>query len=259
MWEFAANLTMLWTEREVYDRFSAAAEFGFTRVELLFPQFLNTARIARALEEHGLRFVLFDSRAGDWERGERGLLGLPGREGELKESIEEAIELAKRLDTRLVNVLAGVVPEGIARMACLEIAVENLRRVAPDAERNDVVLLIEALNDVDVPGYLASTVDQAAEIVEAVESPAVGLQFDQYHIAMAGGDPVPLYQRHAQLVRHVQIADAPGRHEPGTGTQPIDEFLRELGRTGYAGSVGLEYAPSTTTEESLCWLEAAWG
>ena len=254
MWQFAANLTMLWTDRDIYARFAAAAASGFSRVELLFPQLLDADSVTAALDEHRLSFVLFDARPGDWEVGERGLLGLPGREEELRESVEEALRLAKIFHTRRINILSGIVPAGTTPAECIRVAAENLRRMAPLAEREGVLLLIEPLNDVDVPGYLVPTVDEAAALVEAADSPAVRLQFDQYHVGMSGDDPVSSYRRHAHLVEHVQIADVPGRHEPGTGMQPIGSLLEELSRMNYEGSVGLEYIPSGKTEDSLAWL-----
>jgi hydroxypyruvate isomerase len=251
---FAANLSMLWPELDVYDRFKAAAEAGFSRVEILFVHALDHARIHALLQEHGLELVLFDPSPGDWEAGERGTLCVPGREAEFRRSIEDAVRAAELFGTRRLNTIAGILPPGVARQAAQYTAVDNLRQSAPLAEQAGVMLLVENINTTDMPGYFADTVDRAAAVVEATDRPNVRLQLDQYHVGMMGGDPLEALRRHRPLVEHVQIADVPGRHEPGTGHQPIDEFLAELDALGYAGSVGLEYRPSGSTDSALEWL-----
>ncbi|MCA1644107.1 MAG: TIM barrel protein [Chloroflexi bacterium] len=251
---FAANLSMLWPELDVYDRFSAAAEAGFSRVEILFVHALDRDRIARLLTENGLELVLFDPAPGDWDGGERGLLSLPGREAEFAQSIAAALDAAKRFGTRRLNAIAGVPPPGVTRQAALQTAVRNLQQAAPAAAAAGVLLLVENINTVDMPGYFAETVDRAAELVQAVDRPNVRLQLDQYHVGMMGGDPRAVLSKYGDLVEHVQIADVPGRHEPGSGQQPIREFLADLDVRGYAGAVGLEYRPSASTDAALAWL-----
>ena len=251
---YAANLTLLWPELDVYDRFRAAAAAGFRRVEILFVHELDHDRIEQLLRELNLELVLFDPRPGDWSAGERGLLGLPGREAEFAASIEEALAAAERFGTRRLNALAGLLAQGASREQAERTAVSNLRSAAPLAQRRGVTLLVEAINSIDMPGYLADTVHRAAALVEAADHPAVRLQLDQYHVGMMGHDARQALRRYAALVEHVQIADVPGRHEPGTGQQPIFEFLADLDALGYAGAVGLEYRPSTSTEASLAWL-----
>lgn len=251
---FAANLSMLWPELEVYDRFEAAADAGFSRVEILFVHALDHDRIARLLKQHHLELVLFDPAPGDWDSGERGLLSLPGREAEFAQSIRDALVAAKQLGTGRLNAIAGVLPPGITRAAAEATAIANLRAAAPLAEAAGVLLLVENINTVDMPGYFADTVDRAAALVQAVDRPNVRLQLDQYHVGMMGDDPRAALAQHRELVEHIQIADVPGRHEPGTGKQPIHEFLDDLDEVGYVGGVGLEYRPSTTTEAALAWL-----
>jgi hydroxypyruvate isomerase len=252
---FAANLSMLWTELDPYERFAAAAWHGFRHVEMLFPHELDAARLERTLREHQLELVLFDPAPGNWAAGERGLLCLPGREDEFMRSVHDAIALATRLGSRRLNALAGIVPPGTSPSAATDVAIANLRQAAPVVEQAGLTLLVEPINAIDMPGYLAATVEKAVELVNAAESPAIRLQLDQYHVAMSGGDAIATLRRYQPLVAHVQIADVPGRHQPGTGEQPIDAFLDELDRVGYAGYVGLEYRPLGTTEESLAWLE----
>ena len=253
--KFAANLTMLWQELDPYARFQAAADAGFTNVEILFPHELEEDRLESTLERLGLHLVVFDPAAGDWAGGERGLLSLPGREVELLHTVREAIKLAQRLGTTRLNTLVGVPPPGVTDAEAEATILTNLRRVAPLAHEAGITLLIEAINNVDMPGYWAHNVAKAVHIVEAVSHPNVRLQLDQYHAAMAGDDPIACLHAHLPLVAHVQIADVPGRHEPGTGSQPIAEFLDDLDRVGYEGFVGLEYRPLVDTASSLRWMQ----
>jgi hydroxypyruvate isomerase len=252
--KFAANLSMLWPELDVYDRFGAAAEAGFRRVEILFVHELDHDRIARLLRGNGLELVLFDPEPGNWESGERGLLCVPGREDDFLRTVREAIQATQRFGTRRLNCICGIVPEGVPREEAERTALSNLRNAAPLAQAAGVFLLIENINPTDMPGYFADTVDKAAALVRAANHPSVRLQLDQYHVGMVGGDAREELRRHAMLVEHVQIADVPGRHEPGTGEQPIEEFLEELDGIGYGGAVGLEYRPQSTTDEALLWL-----
>ena len=254
--KFAANLTMLWTDLDPHERFAAAARQGFHHVEMLFPHELDRDRLVATLHEHQQEMVLFDPAPGNWAGGERGILCLPGREREFIGTVNDAITLARRLGTKRLNALAGIVPAGVSRETATEVAIGNLRSAAPLIEQAGLTLMVESINGVDMPGYLLDTVDKAAALVHAAGSDSVRLQFDQYHCAMSGGNPVEAFRKYASLSRHVQIADVPGRHQPGTGQQPIEEFLDELDRMGYDGYVGLEYRPQGTTEESLSWLEA---
>jgi 2-dehydrotetronate isomerase len=251
---WSANLNLLWPNRDVYERVSAAAAAGFRHVELLFPQDLDLARLETSLARSGARMVLFDATAGDWSAGERGLTTLPGREAEFDASIQTALELAARFGTRLVNVLAGIpLPDADTRVV-RETALRNLRAAADRAAPAGVTLLVESLNTAEVPGYWAGTVDVAAALVREVGRGNVRLQLDQYHVGRMGGDPLRALDEHFDILGHVQIADVPGRHEPGTGSQPIGEFLEALEARGYAGFVGLEYRPLGDTDAGLAWL-----
>lgn len=252
--KFAANLTMLWPELDVYDRFAAAAQAGFKRAEILFVHALDQQRISQLLAEHGLELVLFDPNPGNWDAGERGLLCLPGREAEFAESIRAALETARKFGTRRLNAIAGVVPPGVSREDAERTAIQNLKAAAPLAEQAGVYLLVENINTTDMPGYVADTPERAAALVEAADHPSVRLQLDQYHVGMMGGDARAALRQYLPLIEHVQVADVPGRHEPGTGQQPIREFLSDLDALGYRGSVGLEYRPAGATEAALEWL-----
>jgi hydroxypyruvate isomerase len=245
---------MLWPELDVYDRFRAAADAGFTRVEILFVHTLDIARIEQLLRNLRLTLLLFDPSPGDWEAGERGLACNPDRREEFQRTLDEALETARRLDVRRLNVLTGVPTPNVGPDTAHESLVANFQWAAPRAAAAGVMLLIENINPTDFPGYHVRTVERAADLVRAVSAPNVRVQFDQYHVGMVGGDARALIREYMGLVEHVQIADVPGRHEPGTGQQPIAEFLSDLDGLGYRGAVGLEYRPSGPTEAAIGWL-----
>jgi hydroxypyruvate isomerase len=182
------------------------------------------------------------------------LLSLPGREAEFMDSVREALRTAKLFGTRRLNAIAGVLPAGVKREDAERTAVANLKQAAPLVQDEGVFLLIEPINNVDMPGYLADSVGRGVALVERAEHPSVRLQLDQYHVGMMGGDARVELRKYADLVQHVQIADVPGRHEPGTGQQPIAEFLADLDSVGYTGAVGLEYRPLGSTDDALSWL-----
>ena len=251
---FAANLSMLWPELDVYDRFAAAKRAGFSRVEMQFIQMLDPQRLQYLLRENQLELVLFNPEAGNWDAGERGVACIPGRESELQRALEQAFATAKQLGNRRLNVLTGIPSDGADAATAHRCIVENLRAVAPLAQQDDMLLLVENINDVDTPGFYVTTVERAARVVDEVGHPNVRIQFDQYHVGMMGGDARALFRQYKRLVEHVQIADVPGRHEPGTGQQPIREFLADLDALGYSGTVGLEYRPNAATDAGLEWL-----
>jgi hydroxypyruvate isomerase len=252
--KFAANLSMLWPELDVYDRFRAAAEAGFSRVEILFVHTLDTTRIKQLLEEQHLELVLFDPAPGDWEAGERGLACNPDRRDEFQRTVTHALETARLLGVPRLNLLTGIPTPEVSPEVAHRSIVENFVWAAPRAQQAGVSLLVENINPTDFPGYYVTSVERAAAIVSDVGEPNVRVQLDQYHIGMVGGDARALLRTHLGVVEHVQIADVPGRHQPGTGNQPIREFLAELDALGYRGNVGLEYRPSGATDAALEWL-----
>ena len=252
---YSANLTTLWPELDdPYDRFGAAAAAGFARVERLFIHDLDIDRVGELLADLGLELVLFDPYPGDWEAGERGLLALPGRESELREAVLAAIDAARLLGTRLLNVLSGMLPEGVPREQALEVASGNLATLAPKAQNAGITLLVEPINALDWPGYAVPTVGDALEVIGQVDHEAVRLQFDAYHVARSGDDIFERLDATIDLIRHVQLADVPGRHQPGTGTLLYRTFLNHIDELGYDGAVGLEYFPAGDTTQALAWL-----
>jgi hydroxypyruvate isomerase len=252
--KFAANLSMLWPELDVYDRFGAAANAGFTRVEILFVHTLDTSRIGRLLDDHGLELVLFDPAPGDWDGGERGLACNPDRGVEFQRTIVDALETAQRLRVHRLNVLTGIPRPDVSPDKAWGTLVENFLWAAPLAKSAMVNVLVENINTTDFPGYYVSTVERAAQLVKDVYQPNVRVQLDQYHVGMVGGDARAALREYLPVVEHVQIADVPGRHQPGTGQQPIREFLADLDALGYQGAVGLEYRPDGPTDAALEWL-----
>lgn len=250
---FAPNLSLLWPELDPLGRVAAAAAAGFRFVEMQFVHDLDSHRLKEALVRHDVELVLFDIPPGDWAGGERGLLCLPGRESDFADSLRLALSLAELLGTRKVTALAGLAVDGISPATRMSTAVANLVRGGELALRYGVEILVEAINRADVPDYFLPRLSEAAELVELVGLPNVRLQFDQYHVSMSGADPLTELTAHFHLVGHVQVADVPGRHEPGTGTAPIRELCGQLDALGYTGYVGLEYVPSNGTANSLLW------
>jgi len=252
--EYSANLTMLWADRPALERFGAAAAAGFTSVEMLFPQDLPLPDLETALEESALSMSLFDFNCGDWGAGERGIAALPARASEFREKAVRDIELAVRLGTGTMTILAGIRPHGVEPNACDEMLVANIAHVADLAAEYGITVTLEAINNHDLPGFHVRTVDQAIAILDEVSRPNAQLQLDQYHVSREGEDPVAVLERHFERVGHVQIADSPGRHEPGTGAAPLRRFLERLDELGFRGRIGLEYVPSGDTDRSLAWL-----
>ncbi|HET6921551.1 MAG TPA: hydroxypyruvate isomerase [Anaeromyxobacteraceae bacterium] len=254
---FAANLSMLFGEVDFLDRFEAAARAGFRGVEAQFPYDWPAEAIAERLRRHRLELVLHNLPAGDWAGGERGIACHPGREVEFREGVERALRYAAALGCRQVNCLAGIAPAGVAPGAVRRTLVANLRLAAARLGEAGLRLNVEAVNSRDVPGFWLDGSAQAAGIVEEVGAPNLFLQLDAYHARAMGEDLAAAVERFLPRIGHVQIADHPGRHEPGTGQTDLAAFLGMLDRRGYAGWVGCEYRPLGRTEAGLGWL-APW-
>lgn len=257
--KFAANLTMLFTETAFLDRFGAAARSGFDAVEYLFPYDYDKGALRGRLAEHGLKQVLHNLPAGNWAAGERGMACLPDRITEFESGVDRAIEYATALGCARLNCLAGIKPAGVGADAARETFVRNLQYAAPRLEAAGITLLVEPINTRDVPGFFLSGTPQASDIIAAVGSKNLFLQLDMYHMHMMGEDLARTIKDHASLIRHIQLADAPGRHEPGTGAIDYPSLFDLIDRVGYAGWIGCEYNPLTSTEQSLAWCPALSG
>jgi hydroxypyruvate isomerase len=251
----AANLDYLFTEVDLLDRFEAASKAGFRGVEYHFPYAHDKQTLASRLREHDLEMVLMNLPPGDRQAGEVGIACDPKRTQEFRDGVEEGegIDFARTLGCPQLNCLAGIAPSGVAPGRLFETFVENLGFAAQRFASAGLRLLIEPINTRDRPGFYLSRSTQAAEIIDAVGADNLFLQFDVYHTQVMQGDIVRNFQAHCERIRHVQIADNPGRHEPGTGELNFPFILATLDGMGYEGWVSCEYAPSTSTEESLEW------
>ncbi|PRH88457.1 hydroxypyruvate isomerase [Labrys okinawensis] len=254
---FAANLTMLFNEVPFMERFAAAARNGFAGVEYLFPYPFPAAELAAALKEHRLTQVLHNLPAGDWAGGERGIAVLPDRKAEFREGVAEAIAYAQALDCKLVNCLAGIAPAAVDAAEARATFVENIGYAAGELKKAGIRLVIEAINTRDIPGFFLTNTRQAAEIIAETGSDNVGLQYDIYHMQIMEGDLARTIEKYLPQIWHVQLADNPGRNEPGTGEIAYPFLYRWLDQLGYGGWIGCEYKPKGETEAGLGWLKAA--
>ncbi len=252
---FCANLTLLYTEHDFLDRFEAAAKSGFGGVEYLFPYPYAKEQLAERLEKHRLTQVLFNLPAGDWAKGERGIACLPERVGEFQEGVGRAIDYAKALGCRQVNCLAGLAAKDAAPEKLRETFVANLRFAASRLKAAGVKLLIEPCNTRDITGFYLNRTEQAVDIIGEVGSDNVFLQYDIYHMQIMEGDLAPTIERQFKRIAHMQLADHPGRHEPGTGEINYPFLFGFIDQLGYSGWIGCEYRPKTTTVEGLGWAK----
>ncbi len=255
--KFAANLTMLFTEVPFLDRFEPAAKAGFTAVEFLFPYAFAASDIKARLDAHGLTLVLHNLPAGDWDAGERGIACLPGREDEFRAGVAKAITYAKALGVAQLNCLAGKAPAGADATLLRKTFVANLRFAAAELKAAGLRLLIEPINTFDIPGFFLSGTAQALEILDAVGADNAFVQYDVYHAQRMEGELAATMQTHLARIGHIQLADNPGRNEPGTGEINYPFLFRHLDRIGYSGWIGCEYKPATTTQAGLGWLQAS--
>ena len=251
---YVANLSTLFTEAPFLDRFSRAAAAGFTHVEFWFAHEYPTPTLRAQLRSNDLHLVLFNLKPGDFAAGDRGLLCDPVRRDEFRRAMDEGLEIACQLDCALIHTMVGRTREDLARTVQYACIVENLQWAAPRARDAGVILLIEALNWHDNPGFFLTTSREAYSIVKDVRQPNVKFQFDFYHLQITEGDLTRNFLAHLADIGHVQIADVPGRHEPGTGEVNYAFVLNTIENSGYAGFVGLEYKPFGSTDESLKWL-----
>lgn len=251
--KFAANLTMLFGELPFVDRFAAAKNAGFSGVEFLFPYEFEKAMLAEQLQQHGLTQVLHNLPAGRWGDGERGIAIMPDRVLEFRDGVARAIDYAHALDCRQLNCLVGIAPEGANRDELHKVLVKNLRYAADTLAKERIKLLIEPINTRDIPGFFLTGTAQAAQLIADVGSDNLFIQYDIYHMQVMEGDIAPTLKKHLNRIAHVQLADNPGRNEPGTGEINYPFLFRYLDEIGYRGWIGCEYKPKTTTTESLGW------
>lgn len=253
--KFAANLSFLYADLPFLDRIAAAAKDGFPAVEYVGPYDFPEGDVAAALKAANVKQALFNLPAGDWAGGERGIGCLPDRVEEFKAGVDTAISYAKALGCAKINCLAGIAPEGVASETLEQTLVENLKYAAPRLADAGVKLLLEPINLRDIPGFFVSTTDHAERILEAVGSENLFIQYDIYHTQIMQGDLAETYRRLKAKIAHVQLADNPGRHEPGTGEVNYPYLFNMLDAEGYDGFIGCEYKPSAGTTEGLGWMK----
>lgn len=254
--KFNANLTMLFNEVPFLDRFQAAADAGFKGVEFLLPYAFDKEQLAERLVRHGLVQVLHNLPAGDWDAGERGIACHPDRVGEFQDGVGRAIEYATALGCRQLNCLAGIAPAGVDPDKVRETFVANLRFAAARLKEAGIRLLVEPINTFDIPGFYLNRTAQAIALIEEVGSPNLYLQHDIYHMQRMEGELANTIAKHLPRIAHMQIADTPGRHEPGTGEINYAWLFRFIDRLGYDGWIGCEYKPAAGTREGLSWIKA---
>jgi hydroxypyruvate isomerase len=252
---FDANLTMLFNEVEFLDRFQAAGKAGFHGVEFLFPYAYRKEELAERLQANGLTQVLHNLPAGDWARGERGIACLPDRMGEFQDGVGQAIEYARALQCTQLNCLAGITPTAIDPARVRDTLVYNLQFAATQLEAAGIRLLLEPCNTRDIPGFYLNRSQQAIEIIDAVGSDNLYLQYDIYHMQVMEGNLAPTIQRHRDRIRHFQLADNPGRNEPGTGEINYPFLFGWIDKLGYTGWIGCEYKPAKGTVQGLGWIK----
>ncbi|WP_413285800.1 hydroxypyruvate isomerase [Vibrio sp. MA40-2] len=255
MYKFAANLSMLFTEYDFMLRFEAAAKSGFEGVEYLFPYDYPSSDIANELKKHKLTQVLFNLPSGNWSAGERGIACHPDRIDEFRSGVAQAIEYAHALDCKKVNCLAGKKPATVSDEDAHITLVENLRFAAEELKAAGIELVFEAINTIDIPGFFVNSTEQAKKIQIDVDSSNLTLQYDIYHMQIMEGDLARTIENNLPIIGHLQLADNPGRNEPGTGEINYSFLLKYLESIGYQGWIGCEYNPKTNTLDGLDWIK----
>ena len=250
--KFCANLTFLYTELDFMQRLAAAAQSGFRGVEYMSPYEYPKDELAEALRKHNLTQVLFNLPAGDWAKGERGIACHPDRVGEFQDGVGKAIEYASALGCKQVNCLAGICPDApVDRQRAA--FVSNLKFASLKLKEAGVKLLIEPINTRDIPGFYLNRSRQALELIDEVGADNIFLQYDIYHMQVMEGDLARTIEENLARIPHMQLADNPGRNEPGTGEINYPFLFEHIDRIGYQGWIGCEYRPKNTTEQGLGW------
>ncbi len=253
--KFCANLTFLFTEVDFLARFEKAARAGFKGVEYMLPYAYPAEQIAEQLHRHKLLQVLHNLPVGDWDKGERGIAVLPDRVGEFQAGVGKGIAYAKVLGLRQLNCLAGIAPPGISADKVDKTFVDNLRFAAQALDKEGIRLLVEPINTQDIPGFYLSRTADALRLFDAANHPNIWLQYDVYHMQIMEGNLTRTIRTHLKRIAHLQVADNPGRNEPGTGEINYPNLFRFIDEAGYTGWIGCEYKPLKDTEAGLGWVK----
>jgi hydroxypyruvate isomerase len=252
--KFAANLSMLFTEAPFIERFGLAQAAGFTGVEFLFPYAFDADAIAERLQRHRLQLVLHNLPPGDWQAGERGMACDPRRFDEFKDSVQLGLEYARQLGSPRVHCMAGIRPADVAPERARQAYVRALQYAADQFAPHGIEVLVEPINHFDMPGYFLNYSRQAREILADAARPNLFLQYDIYHMQRMEGELANTIRACLPLIGHMQLADTPGRHEPGSGEINYPYLFGLLDELAYQGWIGCEYLPSSSSADSLSWL-----
>lgn len=252
--KFAANLTMLFTEAPFQERFGLAKASGFSVVEYLFPYDFKPEDLKSQLQKNGLKQVLFNLPSGDWAKGDRGIGADPNRVQEFRAGVAKAIEYALALGVTQLNCLAGKKASGHDDAKHWSTLVENVRYAANELQKKNIRLVVEAINHYDIPGFFLNRTDQVMKLIDEVGMSNVFMQYDVYHAQREEGELVGTLRKYIAKIGHIQIADNPGRHQPGTGEINYPFIFKELDSLGYQGYIGLEYVPSPDSKSSFNWI-----
>lgn len=253
--QFAANLTMMFTEVPFLERFSAAADAGFQAVEFLSPYEFTKEELSQQLKKNNLKMALFNSAMGDVAKGEWGLNGIPGREDDAKKNIRDALEYAKALNCSIIHLMAAVVPLNEDRALYQQTLIDNVRYAADLYASHNITIVLEALCPAVKPNYLYSSQWQVLEIVKLINRPNVKILFDVFHAQIVDGNITRLFETIFDHVGHIQIASIPERHEPDEGEIDYQHIFSLFERTHYHGWIGCEYRPRAKTVEGLGWYK----
>jgi hydroxypyruvate isomerase len=253
--KFNANLSMMFNEVDFIDRFAAAAKAGFKGVEFLFPYAYDKNQLAETARKNNLQVILFNMPPGDWNAGDRGMACDPARMTEFQDNVGKAIEYSLALNCKQIHCMAGLMPRGVSSEKMREAYIANLQFAGKEMAKHQLRLLIEAINTRDIPGFYLNYSDQAFDIMHYAAVPNLVFQYDIYHMQIMEGDLAPTIEKNLAKIGHMQLADTPGRHEPGTGEINYGFLFQHIDRIGYQGWIGCEYRPATTTEAGLGWLK----
>lgn len=251
---FAANIDFLFCDLPKHERVGRAAAARFQGIEVGHLSAEELAAVRTALRRNALEVVLVNLAPGDLRAGGTGYMGVPGQRAVVEREVRQALHNARSLGCRRIAVSPSRLPKHLDKSACLAALTDNLAWAADLTLSEGIEILIEPLNAVDWPGFLVASTDEALDAITAVDRTNVGLQLDLYHAAMQGESPLDSIRRAGRHLRHVQFADMPGRHEPGTGMLPLTDAFALLDELGYCGWVAAEYIPSRSTEETLAWF-----
>ena len=253
---FSANITFLFKELPLIERFAAAKRAGFGAIEIAFPYDTPVADLKAAKDEAGVDMTVINLPAGDIATNGPGLSAMPGREDDFKRAVDQALPYVETLKPGAINVLAGSPPvDQLGRERCLDTMAKNCAYAADAFQPAGVRTIIEAINPKDRPNFLVTTTEQSLDVVRRSGHPALGIEYDIYHMAVMGEDVVPQIAKHKDMIGNIQFADTPGRHEPGTGRVDFDAIFPALDRAGWTGYLAAEYLPAGETEDGLGWMK----